>query len=244
VTGPDDSSLLRFEGITRAYGRLRALEAVDGELASGETLVLFGPNGAGKTTLLRIASTLLTPTRGRLLFRGQTLDRRSRAAYRHRIGLVGHATFLYDELSAEENLLLHARLRGVETPARRVADLLEQVGLTERRHDRVSHFSRGMQQRLSLARALAAAPDILLLDEPFSGLDEPGTAVLTRLLRQRRQEGHSTLLCTHDLPLGVALADRFLLLERGRVRRVGACDPHRALAPHEVSLERLAGDSA
>ena len=231
MTGSDDTPLLSFHGVTRAYGRLRALDAVDGELAAAETVVLFGPNGAGKTTLLRIASTLLTPTRGRLLFRGQPLDRRSRAAYRHRIGLVGHATFLYDELSAEENLLLHARLRGLRTPARRVADLLEQVGLRERRNDRV-------------ARALVAAPDILLLDEPFSGLDEPGTEVLSRILRQRRQDGHSTLLCTHDLPLGVALSDRFILLARGRVRSTRACEPFRALAPHEVSLERLAGDAA
>jgi heme exporter protein A len=244
VTAPRDTPLLAFQGVTRAYGRLRALEAVDGELAASETVVLFGPNGAGKTTLLRIASTLLTPTRGRLLFRGQPLDRRSRAAYRHRIGLVGHATFLYDELSAEENLLLHARLRGLRAPARRVADLLEQVGLRERRHDRVDHFSRGMQQRLSLARALVAAPDILLLDEPFSGLDEPGTEVLSRILRQRRQDGHSTLLCTHDLPLGVALSDRFILLTRGRVRCIRACEPFRGLAPHEVSLERLAGGAA
>jgi heme exporter protein A len=244
MSGPADSPLLTFQGVTRAYGRLRALEGVDGTLGSSETVVLFGPNGAGKTTLLRIAATLLTPTRGRLLFRGEPLGRRSRAAYRHRIGLVGHATFLYDELSAEENLMLHARLRSLESPARRVTELLERVGLRERRHDRVSGFSRGMQQRLSLARALVAEPEILILDEPFSGLDEPGTEVLVRLLSERRREGHGTLLCTHDLPLGVALADRYILLDRGRVRCTRSCQPFRVLAPHEISLERLAKEAA
>ncbi len=235
-----DGTLLQFQQVFRAYGRIRALAGVDLEVRAGETLALFGANGAGKTTLLRLAATLLSPSSGQLFFRGQPLDRRRRAAYRARLGFLGHASFLYDDLSARENLLLHARLHGVTDAGARVDALLQQVGLAERGHDRAAHFSRGMQQRLSLARALVGSPDLLLLDEPFSGLDGPGSEILRRALEDRRREGRCTVLSSHDLHLGLALADRYVLLERGAVRRVWDCEPLRGLAAHQVSLQRLA----
>ncbi len=236
------SPLLSFQDVSRAYGRLRALDGVTLEVHSGETMALFGANGAGKSTLLRVASTLLTPSSGRVVHRGRALDARSRGDYRHAIGLVGHASFLYDELSARENLILHGRLRGTADGTDRADRLLEQVGLASRRDDRVSHFSRGMEQRLSLARALVSQPEILLLDEPFSGLDGPGTETLCHVLRQHHQQGGTTLMVSHDLPLGLSLADRYVLLDRGRIRRVAPAAPWRAVPGHEITLERLAGE--
>ena len=237
---PPPPALLLFKGVSRAYGRLRALNRVSFQVEAGETIALFGANGAGKSTLLRVASTLLTPTGGTVVYRGTTLDGRSRAAYRQAMGMVGHASFLYDELSARENLILHGRLRRISAPHARADELLEQVGLAHRRDDRVSHFSRGMEQRLSLARALVSAPDLLLLDEPFSGLDGTGTEVLCTVLRAHHEAGGTTLLVSHDLPLGLSLADRYVLLDRGAVRTVADARPWHGVPSHEVSLDGLA----
>lgn len=234
--------LLAFHGISRAYGRLRALHKVSLDVVRGETVALFGANGAGKSTLLRVASTLLTPSSGHMEHNGQLLDARSRAGYRNAIGLVGHASFLYDELSARENLILHARLRGNPDPAPRADRLLDQVGLSHRRDDRVSHFSRGMEQRLSLARALVSSPELLLLDEPFSGLDGPGTETLCQVLQEHRAQGGTTLLVSHDLPLGLSLADRYVLLNRGEIVQVAPAEPWRQVPPHEIGLQGLAGN--
>ena len=234
--------LLAFHGISRAYGRLRALHKVSLDVTRGETIALFGANGAGKSTLLRVASTLLTPSSGHMEHKGKLLDARSRAGYRNAIGLVGHASFLYDELSARENLILHARLRGNSDPGLRADRLLEQVGLSHRRDDRVSHFSRGMEQRLSLARALVSSPELLLLDEPFSGLDGSGTETLCQVLQEHRAQGGTTLMVSHDLPLGLSLADRYVLLSRGEIVRVAPAVPWRDVPPHEIGLQGLAGD--
>ena len=237
-------ALLAFKRVSRAYGRLRALNRVSFDVQQGETIALFGANGAGKSTLLRVASTLLTPTSGDVIYRGTPLDGRTRADYRRAMGLVGHASFLYDELSARENLILHGRLRQVPSPGTRADELLEVVGLAHRRDDRVSHFSRGMEQRLSLARALVSAPDLLLLDEPFSGLDGPGTEVLCAVLQTHRQAGHTTLLVSHDLPLGLSLADRYVLLDRGAVRTVADAGAWHGVPAHEIGLDGLARGTA
>ena len=231
--------ILSLRRVSRVYGRIRALCAVSFDVAAGEAIALFGANGAGKTTLLRVASTLLTPSGGEILYRGKVLNGGSRNTYRRAIGLVGHASFLYDELSARENLILHARLRQVPAAEERADHLLERVGLMERRHDRVSHFSRGMEQRLSLARALVSKPDLLLLDEPFTGLDKPGTELLCQVLRDHRDAGGTTIMISHDLSLGLSLVDRYLLLAQGALHTVADASPWHGVPPHEIGLDGL-----
>ncbi|MFQ5719377.1 MAG: ABC transporter ATP-binding protein [Acidobacteriota bacterium] len=233
--------LLSFHAIGRSYGRFRALADVDLDLFPGETVAILGGNGAGKTTLLKIAATLLAPTRGHLTVDGQPLRGRTRALHRHSLGFAGHATFLYADLTAAENLLLHARLRGVACPHDEVEALLRRVNLWEWRHILPDRLSRGMQQRASLARALIGHPRLLLLDEPFSGLDRTGTAIVEDLLQPRGGGQSATLLVTHDLPRAVALADRCLILEHGRPTATRRCVPLRTLPGHEVTLQRLVG---
>ena len=207
-------------------------------------MALFGANGAGKTTLLKIAATLLTPTRGHLCFTGRRMRGTVRGAYRRILGFAGHSTFLYADLTAEENLVLHARLHGIADPAGRAREMLRRVGLWERRREFPSNFSRGMQQRASLARALVARPQLLLLDEPFSGLDNEGAAVIENTIREHRAARNSALLVSHDLARTLTLADRFLVLERGRAVGQGACAPFRQLPAHEITLQRLCGATA
>jgi len=239
LTDAASPPLLSLHAVGRSYGRFRALDHVDLEIRAAETVALFGGNGAGKTTLLKIAATLLAPTHGHLHAAGKALRGTVRAAYRHALGFAGHATFLYGDLSAEENLILHARLHGTGQPAKRAADMLRRVGLWERRGEMPVNFSRGMQQRASLGRALIGDPELLLLDEPFSGLDNEGATVVDEVLREHRAGGRSTLVVSHNLARTLALADRFVVLERGSVAAEGACAPFRHFAAHEITLERL-----
>lgn len=235
--------ILSLEGVSHRFGPTTALRDLTFDIPAGESIALFGANGAGKTTLLRILSTLLAPSRGRLHYRGAPLTRHARPAFRQRLGMVGHATFLYDELTAEENLLLHARLLGLDQPRSLVRDLLQRVGLADVAGQQVSRFSRGMQQRAALARALLAAPDLLLLDEPFTGLDPEGSLALGELLRERARAGTTVLMSIHDLRLGVELCDRYLILDRGRLQAGGACPPLRNRPGKELTLHNLAGSS-
>ncbi|MFQ5671087.1 MAG: ATP-binding cassette domain-containing protein [Acidobacteriota bacterium] len=237
---PRAAPLFSAHHVSRTFGRTHALVNIDLELRAGETVALFGPNGAGKTTLLRLAATLLPPTRGLLRLEGRVVRGATRSELRRRIGLVTHASFLYTELTAEENLLLHARLRAVDSPRDHVDHLLRQVGLWDRRMERVAHFSRGMQQRLTLARALVGNPDILFLDEPFSGLDTQGSECLAGILQDGQQAGRATLFSSHDLPRGLALAHRYILLEAGQVRTSRSTAPFRLDSSRRlVSLESL-----
>ena len=216
MSGP----LLVAEGITRRFGAFTALEGVELELAAGGALAVFGPNGAGKTTLLRILARALKPTAGTVRFEG--VDERDDLAVRARIGLLSHHTFLYDDLTARDNLLFFARLHGVAAAEARVSALLSEVGLAPRGDDPVRTFSRGMQQRLALARALVHEPALLLLDEPFSGLDPHAATRLRGTLDGVRAAGRALLLTTHDVGEGLELADRWIFLARGRVAASGA----------------------
>src|SRR5690349_18143021 len=177
---------IRFENIEKRYGGLYALRRVSLEVAPGECVALAGRNGSGKTTLLRIAAGLVRPSAGRVIF--QT-NGASEEAGRVSAGFVGHATMVYDELTAEENLLLFARLQANTAPARRVEALLREVGLFQRRDSLVRTFSRGMRQRVAIARALLAEPGVLLLDEPSTGLDPEGVRWLAETLRGFRDAG-------------------------------------------------------
>lgn len=203
-------------GITKRFGFRAALRGVDLRVEPGERVALLGPNGAGKTTLLRILATLSHPTSGRLTIEGMPARRDAKTVRRH-IGVVAHQPYLYDELTSEENLQFFARMYDVPNVAARITTVLEQVGLADRRRDRVRTFSRGMQQRLALARATLHEPTLLLLDEPDSGLDRSGIAMLADLMAQHTAAGGSVIFTTHDLHFALAESSRVVTLQLGRI---------------------------
>jgi ABC-type multidrug transport system ATPase subunit len=205
---------LRFENIDKRYGRLLALRGVSLTVAPGECAVFAGRNGSGKTTLLRVAARLVRPSRGSLSFSNSSGgDEKSLV----RPGFVAHATMVYDELTAEENLLLFARLQAVSRPERRVEALLEEVGLSDRRASLVGTFSRGMRQRVAIARALLHEPAVLLLDEPATGLDPPGVTWLAEAIRRLRDSGRTILMSLHGESEISRLGTRAIRLDAGSV---------------------------
>ena len=206
--------------LTKVFGHLRALDKVSFDLPRGAFLSIFGPNGAGKTTLLRILASLARPTGGSASILGIDI-RENPGEIRGLIGFISHKPLLYLDLSAEENLFLAARLYGVANPQQKVSELLATVELTARRHDSVRTFSRGMTQRLSIARALVHDPQVVFLDEPYSGLDPHAVHIFDELLFQvqnREAAGSGTTFCmvSHDMEKGFALASHLLILERGK----------------------------
>jgi len=204
------SPLLTLRGVEKRYASVTALGGIDLKLHPGESLAILGPNGAGKSTLLRIMAGLAHPTSGSLEFAGGRHDR-------SRIGYLGHATLLYPELSARENLVFAARLYGIADPGARADELLGEEGLAEVADRRAGGFSRGMAQRLSIARARVHAPSLLLLDEPYTGLDEPAARRLTSRLQTLSAEGHALALVTHEIGRAAQLAKSALILSAGAV---------------------------
>jgi len=205
------------EHLVRAYGRRRALDGVSFSIHSGECLALFGPNGAGKTTLLRVLAGLLRATGGRASVGGVQLP--GGAAARASAGLISHQSLLYPALTARENVAFAARLHGMPRPDDAAMQALDELRVAERADTPVRALSRGMQQRVSIARAIVHRPALLLLDEPYTGLDEIGARALTRVLRARRDAGAALLLVTHNLPEGLALATHAAILRAGRFVR-------------------------
>ena len=205
---------IRFENLDKRYGGLYALRRVSLEFAAGECAVLAGRNGSGKTTLLRIAARLVRPSHGHIAFANLPA---TTAAGLVAIGYVAHATMVYDELTAEENLQLFANLQGVPNPQARVTILLEQVGLQERKSSLVRTFSRGMRQRVAIARALLREPSLLLLDEPGTGLDPQGVTWLAETIRGLRDAGCTILMSLHGESEISALATRAVRLDAGSV---------------------------
>ena len=198
----------------RAFGGTPVLAGVDLEVGAGEVVALLGANGAGKTTLMRILGLLLRPERGRLALFG---DDAGGPAVRRRLGYVGHESFCYPDLTGAENLAFYARLFDVPQATARVAELLGWAGLDGAARRPVRTYSRGMGQRLALARALVHRPDLLLLDEPFSGLDALGVTALQARLGELAMAGHTVILTTHELERAAPVATRFAVLHRGRV---------------------------
>lgn len=205
---------IRFEKIEKRYGGLYALRRVSLDISAGECAVFAGRNGSGKTTLLRIAARLVRPSAGTMEF--STKDRKEPATGSP-LGFVAHATMVYDELTADENLLLFARLQGIADPAARSEALLREVGLFERKDSLVRTFSRGMRQRLAIARALLNEPAMLLLDEPATGLDPQGIAWLAETLRRFRDAGRTILMSLHGESEISTLATRAVRLDAGSV---------------------------
>jgi heme exporter protein A len=210
-----DFTNLQFVDVTRTFGRRRALNKVSLSARAGTITALLGHNGAGKSTLLSIAATLLQPSSGTVRYGDQAAN--GSAALRGRIGMLGHDLYLYPELSAAENLRFFARIYNLPDVERRVARGLEHAHLIERGDDLVSGYSRGMRQRLALERALIHDPRLLLLDEPFTGLDEASRDGLRGRLRAARAAGAIVLLTTHDIAAIENLTDASITLVDGRL---------------------------
>ena len=209
--------VVEARGLVRRFGTATVLAGIDLRAAPGEILAVFGPNGAGKTTLMRILGTLLAPTAGAVSLFGDDAFGSQARALRRRIGLVAHETFLYPDLTATENLLYYARLYRLDDGVARTAELLAWAGLEAHRARPVRSFSRGMAQRLALARALLHRPELLLLDEPFSGLDAAGADAVETVLARMRDAGGTVIFTTHDVARGLGLSDRACILNRGRL---------------------------
>jgi len=208
--------LLSAQDLEFGFGPRRVLKRLSLDLRQGEALALFGPNGSGKTTLLRVLATLLRPSGGEVFLEGVPLSRKSdRPRVLRRIGFLSHQTMLYERLTGRENLLFYARMYGVAQPDLRCTELFEAVELNGREDDPVAEYSRGMQQRLALARALVHDPELLLLDEPFSGLDPRATRHLGTLLADLAGRGKTILFTSHDLETGLGAAHRIAILSGG-----------------------------
>ncbi len=203
-------TLLEARGIEKRFGAVTALRGIDLDVVSHHVLGVVGPNGAGKSTLLKLLAGLARPTAGRIA-RSSGADRRGD------VGYLGHATLLYPELTAAENLAFVGRLHGVTDPGGRARTLLEEEGLAEVADRRAGTFSRGMAQRLSIARARVHDPALVLLDEPFTGLDLPAAERLAARVGALRDAGHGLVLVTHDVRQAAELCDTVLVLSGGRV---------------------------
>jgi heme exporter protein A len=208
--------VIQLRGLAKSFGVRPALRGVDLDLATGECLALIGPNGSGKTTLLRILATLITPSAGSARIAGHEIGKRD-LKIRRLVGLLSHQPLLYDDLSGRENLRFYARMYDVRDAQARIAATLEQVGLVTQQHERVRTYSRGMKQRLALARTLLHAPPVLLLDEPYTGLDSQATSMLDALLRDAGRDGRTVLMTTHDLAKGWEVAPRLAFLIDGHI---------------------------
>ncbi|MBN1562681.1 MAG: heme ABC exporter ATP-binding protein CcmA [Anaerolineae bacterium] len=224
--------MIEVRNLVKAFGLHPVLRGLDLDVARGEFVTLLGPNGSGKSTLLRILGALSRPTSGTVKIGGWELP--GEADYvRAQLGVVSHMTLLYDTLTAEENLMFFARMYNLPPESRRarIDELLHRVGLHRRARDVVMTFSRGMQQRLAIARAILHDPAVLLLDEPYTGLDVDAAALLDELLREVAISGRTVIMTTHDLQRGHALADRVAILSRGKIAYTAPCS---AIKPSEL----------
>ncbi len=209
---------LEIQGVWKYYGDFPALREVALNIAPGSALALLGRNGAGKTTLLRIIAGLSKPSRGTVKIHGSEARE---PVTRRRIGILGHGIALYDELSAVENLKLFGRLYGLPDAGRRADEMLERVGLKRVRDGLAREFSRGMRQRLAVGRAFLHDPEVLLLDEPFTALDDRAIAVLQSMIQEMRERGRTIVMSTHQLREALEMASHVALLQRGQIVHTG-----------------------
>lgn len=211
------TEVVKVEGLTKTFGNQRALRGIDLEVGQGEFVVVFGPNGAGKSTLLRILAGIMNPSSGSVRISGLGF-RDNAEEVRRRIGVVSHQTFLYGNLTAYENLAFYSRMYDVPRLEERIDEVATIVGMTSRLHDRVSTLSRGMQQRVSIARSLLHKPSLMLLDEPETGLDQQAIAMLWEaLLPAEGVQKRSVILISHSLERGLELGERLLILDKGKI---------------------------
>jgi heme ABC exporter ATP-binding subunit CcmA len=210
------SHAIEVRELAKSFGNFPVLRGIDTSIGKGEFVAIFGPNGAGKTTLIKLLATIMKPSSGGILVEGIDIKRNTEEV-RRSIGLVTHQTFLYHNLTAYENLDFYCRLYDVPQRKERIEEMVALMGLSSRLAEKVGTFSRGMQQRLSIARALLHKPAIMLLDEPETGLDQEAISILWQILRRDNGGRCSVVLTTHNLERGLELCDRLLILDRGRI---------------------------
>jgi heme exporter protein A len=208
--------MIEVEGLVKAFGLKAVLRGLSFHVAEGEFVALLGPNGAGKTTFIRILASLSRPSSGHVAIDGLQLPDQA-GAVRRRLGVIAHQPLLYGDLTAEENLRFFSRMYGLEGVKARIVQVLGIVGLTAARRELVRTFSRGMQQRLSIARALLHDPSLLLFDEPFTGLDQDASAMLDGLLSEIATQGRTVVMTSHDLDRSARLASRIDILSKGKI---------------------------
>lgn len=206
--------MIEASKVVKAFGVKMVLKKLDFHVEEGEFVALLGPNGAGKTTFLRILSTLSRPTMGEVSVAGYRLPVQA-AAVRHIMGVVSHQPLLYGDLTAEENLRFYSRMYGLKGISKRVDEVLDKVGLAARRRDLVRQFSRGMQQRLAIARAILHDPQLMLFDEPHTGLDQDASSMLDEILLGVAARGRTVVMTSHDLTRAASLASRIDILSKG-----------------------------
>jgi heme exporter protein A len=206
--------MITVKKLVKRFGLKTVLRGLDFEVQPGEFVALLGPNGAGKTTFLRVLSSLSRPSLGSVQVAGYSLPNEA-AAVRARLGVVSHLPLLYGDLSAEENLRFYGRMYNIADIEPRITEVLEMVGLENRRRDLVRTYSRGMQQRLAIGRAVLHDPDVVLFDEPYTGLDQDASSMLDEVLKTVAAKGRTVVMTSHDLARAEDLATRFDILSRG-----------------------------
>jgi heme exporter protein A len=206
--------MINVKKLVKRFGLKTVLRGLDFKVQPGEFVALLGPNGAGKTTFLRILASLSRPSLGEVSIAGHTLPGDA-AQVRARLGVVSHLPLLYGDLTAEENLRFYARMYGIKNYELRITEVLEMVGLDNRRRDLVRTYSRGMQQRLAIGRAVLHDPDVMLFDEPYTGLDQDASSMLDGVLKTVASQGRTVVMTSHDLTRAEVLATRFDILSRG-----------------------------
>ena len=215
VAAPENvTASVDIKGLNKTFDGYSALKDVSLQIRYGESIAIFGPNGAGKTTLIKILATIMSPSSGTILIDGLNI-RESAEEARRKIGVVSHNTYLYGNLSAYENLDYYRRLYDV--PATRIKEVALMVGMQSRLHSHINTLSRGMQQRFSIARALLHNPSIILLDEPETGLDQQALSFLWNELKGSGQEKRTIVIASHNLERGLEVADRVIIISRGKV---------------------------
>jgi heme exporter protein A len=209
--------MIKVRQLVKRFGMKTVLRGINFDVQPGEFVALLGPNGSGKTTFLRILASLSHPSAGEVTIAGYRLPQQA-AAIRARLGVVSHLPLLYGDLTAEENLRFYGRMYGLLRLNDRIDTILEVVGLEQRRHDLVRTFSRGMQQRLAIGRAIMHDPEVILFDEPYTGLDQEASTMLDDILRSVAGQGRTVVMTSHDLVRAENLATRFDILSKGMIK--------------------------
>jgi heme exporter protein A len=233
--------MITVRKLVKRFGLKPVLRGMDFSVETGEFVALLGPNGAGKTTFLRILASLSRPTIGSVNIAGFSLPGQA-ASIRRRLGVVSHLPLLYGDLTAEENLRFYARMYNVSHANKRISDVLDMVGLVSRRHDLVRTFSRGMQQRLAIGRAVLHDPEVMLFDEPHTGLDQDACQMLDTVLREVAARGRTVVMTSHDLARVADLASRFDVLSRGVIAasiQRSQLDPNDLLAFYRQAITEV-----